>query len=470
MVALECHIGMASRTIEIPAGFKGTTTFLKRHFSTGSKGIIKLSPVSHVDDPALVGDEVSEVDALDLHLAAASLTGNIPGQRPISRIALVLADRYRFNPNVFGLMFDRGMPTEDDPNDSPLIIGTPREACAIFLGAIQELRPNRADYDREVEFTAIHELGHVFNLGHHDNAANFMARSRVAQPHDDNYFTFLENQRNWLADCTANPLVHPGGSIFDPASGLNEAQREYLCRGQQLSLRIGTASSEFPCSSPVELDVSLSVTGSGSTRHFVPDRLDPGYEQFRIWITHPNGERRLFRSPRQYCALPSRVLVTRKLPRRRDISLFDSATGKTFVKPGMYELQAEFNLGARGWIRSNRLIVQALDDHLCLDPGRLKLLRDRRVRAFLYHRSMKAGRNTARVLAKHLKQAPAGAGANDIRYALVRAATTDIKQMSKPTMRFVSEQIHRIEDNEKGLGKRQIHHIYELSRRYAEES
>lgn len=467
MVALECHIGMASRTIDVPAGFKGTTTFLKRHFSTGSNGIIKLTPISHVDEPAFVGDEASEVDALDLHRAAANLTGNIPGQRPISRIALVLADRYRFNRYVFGLMFDRGKPTEDDPNKSALITGTPREACAVFLGAIQKLRPNRADYDREVEFTAIHELGHVFNLGHYDDAANFMARSRVAQPHDDSYFTFLEDQRNWLADCTDNPLVHPGGSIFDPASGLNEAQREKLPQRQHLSLRIGTASSEFPCSSPVELDVSLSVTGSQSARHFVPDRLDPGYEQFRIWVTHPNGERCLFRSPRQYCALPSRILVTAKYPRRRDISIFNSATGKTFAKRGTYELQAEFNLGARGWLRSNRLIVQALDDHLCLEPRRLELLRDPRVRGFLYHRSMKAGKKIARLLEDHLRQAPSGNGANDIRYALVRAATTDTKQMSKSTRQFVSEQIHRLEDDQKGMGKRQIHHINELSRRYA---
>jgi hypothetical protein len=80
---------------------------------------------------------------------------------------------------------------------------------------------------------------------------------------------------------------------------------------------------------------------------------------------------------------------------------------------------------------------------------------------------MKAGKKIARLLEDHLRQAPSGNGANDIRYALVRAATTDTKQMSKSTRQFVSEQIHRLEDDQKGMGKRQIHHINELSRRYA---
>lgn len=462
-VQLECHIGMASRTVDIPAGFRDMPEFLRQHFARGSLDAIELVPVNRVHEPALVGEDVAEVDALDLHRCAAALTGNEPGQGRVSRIALVLADRYRFRRNILGVMFDRGRATEDDPNDSPLFVSTPREGCAIFLGAIRDLRSQPAEFDREVEFTAVHEVGHLFNLGHYDRASNFMATSKRNRPYPNEYFAFLKSQQDWLVECATSSLVHPGGSAYDPVSSFNAVSSDKNTRQSRLSLKIGVASDEFPCAAPVELDVKLLVKGTKGSRCYVPDRLDPGYQQFRIWVTHPNGERRLFRSPRRYCAPTRRILVSREHPRGRDISIFDGADGATFAKPGEYQLQAEFDLGPRGCLVSNRLFVRAAANHQCLEPERRTLLTNDRVRRFLYYRNTKAGPKVMEALIEHLQRTPGGRGANDIRYALVRAMARPAELITAANKQVLREHIQRIQDGGGRLGERQYHHLNELS-------
>jgi len=455
---------MASATVGVPAAFVGAPTFLQQHFFDNSRNVIDLRPHNHVQQKALVRDDAREVDALDLHEAAEKLTGNVPGPNRIERIALILADRYKSHPGVFGVMFDRGFTTVDDANGNSRFVTIPREGCAIFLGAIEALRGRRQDFDREVEFTTIHELGHIFNLDHVESPSSFMATSRSDAPYADEYFEFFNGQRDWLAECASNPLVYPGGSIFKPVSGLNDTRTERVA-ATAIKLQIGVASAEFPCARPVELDVRLQMSAPAETRMYVPQRLDPGYPQFRLWIIGPDGERRLFRSPRRYYAPCSRVLVTPQKPMQRDISIFESAEGATFARPGVYQLQAEFDLGARGWIKSNILAVTALVNRAELPLERLALLSDARVRRFLYYRCEKADPPILRLLEAHLEKDLADPGANDLRYAVIRALTPAGTEPPRAVQRRVRTYIQQVFDTAGALSTRQYQHLQEIDGR-----
>ena len=200
----------------MPSGFEGVPKFIENHLKIGSRGVIHLKPKNFANGASLVADEQQEVDALDLHRCIEKLTGNVPYTRRIKNIAVILADRYRPRPKVLGVMFDRGYTTEDDYNGTTLFTGTPREGCAILVGAIKELRPNNLEFDQEIEFTTMHELGHVFNLAHVSFPKSFMATSPRQKPHPLNYFKFFSGQQEWLEECDNNPSVYPGGSKFDP--------------------------------------------------------------------------------------------------------------------------------------------------------------------------------------------------------------------------------------------------------------
>jgi len=95
---------------------------------------------------------------------------------------------------------------------------------------------------------------------------------------------------------------------------------------------------------PVELDVVLSAPSSANRSFRVPDCIDPGYGAFRIWIEEPSGERRIYRSPRIYCAHDELIFVGPKKPFRRDISIFGESGGFTFRRAGVHKVWAEFAL------------------------------------------------------------------------------------------------------------------------------
>ena len=119
------------------------------------------------------------VSVRELHAAIAELTGRkISPTKTTSKrvegIGLVLASRFGPRPNYLGVMFETGWPLADDrgaifdtsAEDARFLR---REGCAVFVDAIRGKRePEGGDaaVSAEVFFTAVHELGHVFNLWH----------------------------------------------------------------------------------------------------------------------------------------------------------------------------------------------------------------------------------------------------------------------------------------------------------------
>jgi hypothetical protein len=90
----------------------------------------------------------------------------------------------------------------------------PREGCAIFLDAIRDIRPLIGSFEREVVFTAIHELGHVFNLWHINDIKNFMSTSDGEDVYPPTAYNFRREHRMCLHGAQDDLNFRPGGSIF----------------------------------------------------------------------------------------------------------------------------------------------------------------------------------------------------------------------------------------------------------------
>lgn len=312
---------------------------------------------------------VPDYYALDLQIATMQLTHNTlnPAHRA-ERVAVLFASYYQPNHGVLGVMFDRGKPSAwDDPHPPPITTALAREGCAIFLGAIAQLRGTGVAYQVQTQFTTVHEMGHLFNLQHADVPQfppNFMATTQSAAPYQPNAFHFLPPHCNQLAACSHSAFVWPGGAPFDGDSGdlpvLRSTRRLRKALPFGLELSICMSKSEFWSFEPVELEVGIAVLPGVSRRFTIPDIVDPGYEAFTIWLEDPRGERRQYRSPRRYCSAPGKRVISEGRPFRRDISIFLDAAGYTFRTPGIWKIWAEFGPGPDKVLVSNRIEVNIL--------------------------------------------------------------------------------------------------------------
>jgi hypothetical protein len=105
------------------------------------------------------------------------------------------------------------------------------------------------------------------------------------------------------------------------------------------------------------LEVTLSLSHNAPRGFRFLDRIDPGYPEFSIWIEEPNGERRLYRSPKFFCALPSYQRILPGESFRRDISIFGQSGGYTFQRPGLHRLWVTLRLSQKRMLSSNQLAI-----------------------------------------------------------------------------------------------------------------
>lgn len=430
-MSIEIKLGISALAVETPGAqqiAQRIASDIVAPFAAASDEDIVLQPF--LSDAHADGTLGGPVSAGQLHMALESITGYQRRRNRVTNIGLLIADTYEPAPGHFGMMFDENF----EPGSSDWTATTPREGCAVFLGAIAGKR-NGADFDAEVIYTAIHELGHVFNL-QHAAPPSYMAQS-AGEPQPFVNAKFTEHSARLLAQCSTSCYIWPGGSKFgdlgELAPGLNDISSANA--PPDLRLSIGLDRREFWRFEPVELDVELSLRARSNRRApSVPDALDPGYERFVIWIEEPDGERRRYRSPRHYCDQHARVSVSRSNPMRRDISIFGESGRFTFRKVGRHRLFASFATAGARTVNSNVLEVNILapDAADSVYVHGHAVFADRDLAKLMYHRRLtpRRRRKITRLMdftAQH-RQHPSAALAH---YAIGRALASYVRQAQR---------------------------------------
>jgi hypothetical protein len=187
-----------------------------------------------------------------------------------------------------------------------------------------------------------------------------MASSKGNRAYEDSYHSFTTSQSLDLSRCSKSSDVWPGGAVFGDRGPNAHHDSPRMVRSSApfgLELSIDMAFREFWPFEPVELDIELKVLGGIDRTFRVLNRIDPGYEQFRIWIENPSGERRLYRSPRRYCSTNNRRTIAPGRSFKRDISIFGEAGSYTFRDHGVHQIWAELDGVREQPLRSNRIEV-----------------------------------------------------------------------------------------------------------------
>lgn len=377
MPRFTCRIGCTNDVIQPADIVNGDFGFLTQVFAQETSSNIQFD----IDSTPLQAPfpilRPGSVGAFDLHTMLRVLTKNRLDARPVNTIALILARRYKGNEGAFGMMFDEGYVFPGDPADDVTeasVLGPPREGCAIFLDAIQSSRGPRgsAGFDDEVRFSALHEIGHVFNLQHDNRSNNIMKQSAALGAVKRDFWFLTSDDRRRLSEDPLPFDCHPGGSEFARGASANAPIAwRYDERDAALALHMSASLSQSAAHrfEPIELDLVISLAPDVRRGARIPDQIDPGYDAFRVWIEEPSGARRMLRSPRRYCGAPRSITITRVRPFRRDVSIGREAGGPVFRQEGLHHVWCEMSLGRRGMLRSNRvpLRIKSLSEMTAAD-------------------------------------------------------------------------------------------------------
>jgi hypothetical protein len=423
MKNIECRVGLLRPTLEpLMPQLQLSNRPIERYFSLFSRDMsgqpqinlsLDLSNLAQAHIPDTQG-----TDLVGLHRSLWKLVGRQRQNAQSPRIGLIFADQYLARNDVFGIMFD----TPFDPTPVPSDVSqVSREGCAVFLEAIYRWRQRlgeQAQHDEAI-FTAIHELGHIFNLWHLEDQPNLMASSDPNQLHDSGFYLFLPPHRTFLSHCTDSPYVNPTGSVFGSRGNLGPNDSSVTNIASTLSklrphpsldLVISTSHQEFLPFEPVELYISARLKRDRKrTVTSLPDIIDPGYEDCKIWLDRPNGERVMYRPTVYYCQNPGYLnKVTASEPYERDISIFGQAGGYTFSMPGEHKIHVTIALPNGGVLKSNTEIVnvKTLPQTKSGSPTYTRTLRSSKIARALFYRGFMLNTNEKQMLldtARHMR-------------------------------------------------------------------
>lgn len=416
---LDCRLGLVSQGLEAQLPALATLPkFIHDQLAFFSHDAInlKVSQPTLMPNASAVGAQVS---ALQLHTQLLQINQN-PLNGPLRSICVLLAHSYSGLPGAFGIMFDRGFITTDDPNSAPLFLQRPRQGCAVFLGQIATQRSSD-QFASEVLFTTLHELGHVFNLQHDEASLNFM-RTSEAQAFGPPAFHYTPFQQTRLASCGVDPHVTPGDSIFDSDGAFNLDTPAPPPLGDALRLELSSARASFWRFEPIQIEIGLSSTRAGKQAVSIPAVIDPSQTRFRLMIENDRGERKLYRSPYRVCGGDQTLKITAKQPYRRDFPIFGQSGGYTFQRAGRHVIRAELDLGET-LLRSNELVLD-IQREIGLGMADQKLrsvLSDPRVGSLLFHREDCHKRIAFAKLSRFVERARSIPSIGEINYSLARA-------------------------------------------------
>ncbi len=220
MLDVTCYCGRLRPQLDLSFSLSLAGKSISEYFRYGSmdqNGVpdinLQIDTTSRYNN-SIIPDE-RPTTAFYLQNALMRLTQNPLNTNKVNNIGLILADRFESRPGVLGFMFDLGFNPSGIDSVNSIYTDVPREGCAIFLNAIRQIRPSDDAFSKETVFTAIHELGHVFNLWHLENPKTFMATSNNSTPYPETAYYFHKSHRDYLHQASVNSHVWPGGSHFD---------------------------------------------------------------------------------------------------------------------------------------------------------------------------------------------------------------------------------------------------------------
>lgn len=352
-------------------------------FYAHSDSAINFSPYSV---PNVFSPTASPTRAYQLHRATAQITGNPVNAHYAANVALIYSNIYGPRADVIGVMFDRGFATFDDPNDAQRYTSLPREGCAIFLGAIFGARTPETEQYRQAYYTTIHELGHIFNLIHRAGRSYMAQSGGGTSAPTEGFWQFVKEETKWLAHADTDPNVWPGGAPFRDPSGAISAADSTLVARDFLSMEISLSRNSFAYNEPAELTIQLkALPGTPSYGIELPDEIDPGYARFNLWITDPDGEQRRYKPINHYCPAQSVIVVKRRLPFIRDLSIYGQSGGFTFTKHGAHQIVAELILGDANTVLSNTIEMEIKPPETFASVDQ-DMLASAKVQTFLFYR------------------------------------------------------------------------------------
>jgi uncharacterized protein YneR len=451
MLTLTCYVGLLRPFLRFPSPLQLSNRTITDYFTLGSMdaqgnpGInLLMDEITRLNNSIIPSDRPT--NAFYLQNALSHLTRNSPSNKKIRNIGLIIADRYEGRPTALGLMFDWGFNPPGVTPAGEFHTAVPREGCAIFLDAIKDIRSTIGSFEKEIVFTAIHELGHVFNLGHINDEKNFMSTSNNEDVYPPTVYNFRREHRMLLNRAEEDLNVRPGGSIFT-GHGFNSPSKTNPLKAKtsptNLQLEISMSQDEFWYFEPVELDVELSLKNKRVKPEVVPDELDPGYETFLIYITRPDGTVFKYRSPRIYCQNPATIEISTSKPFRRDISIFGQSGGYTFQEIGEHSIQCFFLLNQNEVITSNVLHVNIKAS--LWDNNKFirleKLFTSREVALMLYHRSGYITEPVIEELEEQTNRNKKEPLAINTSYAIARYA---LHKSAKPTAKEIKKATHHL--------------------------
>ncbi len=437
MRTLICEFRQLSPGVTLPAwvseGAAGLDS-LQDYFKNGSNNQIQLLVDASNATTPIYSDSLPLVESYYLHCALYEMFRSNDIRHTdgtVDKVRLLLCGAYQPKPEIFGVMFDTGFDTEFDHfySQQPSIVSPPRQGCAIFLNSIYQARGKLA-WESQAFFTSIHELGHIFNLGHIETQPNFMHSSSSSGTFmplgDSDYYQFVQPHKQLLEKSPNSPSIWPGGSKFDPTinpyDGITEPFNENQKSRFGLQIKLDMARRSFQYYDPVELDIELSVVPGISKSFRVPDAVDPGYEIFRLWIEEPTGERRLYRSPRHYCWNGRHLTIAPGKSFNRDISIFGESGGYTFKRKGIYRILAEFSISRKYIIRSTPLEFEIQPVSMSTDSmQRQAVFTSRTSKRLFYYRATPNDESLLEQLISYFNQFPKDSASASFWYNLSRA-------------------------------------------------
>ena len=363
-IDIKCYVGTLDPTLPVPhLPWALDGTLAEEYFSRASGTSISITVDFDRINRDLIGvTTTGSEDLLTLHHALNILIGNRKDYSPRfdpNTIGLIFADRCKSFPGIYGLMFN-----------APFYVGdttfqhTYRQGAAIFLSEIAEHIAAK-DFLGQVMFDVVHELGHTFNLWHSkDHPPFFMTPSKSGSLYTSNAYSFSEEHIEFLSHWSLGETakyVTPGLTPFGCRGGFSVPEDDIpqdCPEHPELQLTIHMAQEEFWPFEPVELDIWLEVTQPGRSIS-IPNEVDPSYDHFRIMITEPNGNKRLYQSPQICCGNNRDIHIRYGNPFARGFPLFGQAGGYTFTKQGRHQIQALFQIKNRN-IHSNIVEVSVL--------------------------------------------------------------------------------------------------------------